>query len=694
MFKDGPLSVLLIEDDSTQWRKIPALLAESRPTRLQVIAVTGVAAGLDALANHMAHVILLAMPAGDRGLPDLTVLLGRCDGCPVIVLGHDDDPELASAMLARGAADYLPQGQCDGPLLARAVRYAAQRVTDLEQMKAALAKERSLLRAVIDSVPDHIYVKDTHHRFVLTNLATQQFFGRSGEALAGKTDQDLFPPDAASSFRWEEEQVLQSGQPRINREEHVVAANGLHKWTLTTKVPLRDHKANVIGIVGINRDITVRKSAIQQLEQTNVKLARREQELLTALEDLRRSHEALQNTQLQLLQVEKMESVGRLAAGIAHEVKNPLAIIATGIDFLKQTLPPERDLATRALASMGRAVERADSVIRGLLDFSAPAALYAAPCDLNSVIRQALLLVDHELMRMQSESTRGIGRFLAFGFDRRQQGRAGLSQLVHQRASMRCPMAAESPSARGPSNWQTSATTWATTAPTVSAPAKSSSSPKWMTPAMAFPKINCPRSSTPFSPPSRPAKGPGLDFRLPKPSLIYTADCCNCSIVPRGACGRCSCSRPLESFPMTQTNLPKTRVLIVDDEEDFTLMMGMALRQTGNYDTREENNALNTVSAAREFQPHVVLLDVMMPEADGGDIAGDLKADDATAHVPIIFLTALVGNEETTLGGLVSGGHRFLPKPVSLAELTQCIAEVTGIDPSGTMPPPGLEAEG
>jgi DNA-binding response OmpR family regulator len=106
-------------------------------------------------------------------------------------------------------------------------------------------------------------------------------------------------------------------------------------------------------------------------------------------------------------------------------------------------------------------------------------------------------------------------------------------------------------------------------------------------------------------------------------------------------------------------------------------MMGMALQQTGQYEIREENNATHTVSAAREFRPDVVLLDVMMPEADGGDIAGDLKADDLTAHIPIIFLTALVGNEETSLGGLLSGGHRFLPKPVSLAELTQCIEEVT-----------------
>src|SRR5665213_3010337 len=103
----------------------------------------------------------------------------------------------------------------------------------------------------------------------------------------------------------------------------------------------------------------------------------------------------------------------------------------------------------------------------------------------------------------------------------------------------------------------------------------------------------------------------------------------------------------------------KIRVLIVDDEEDFTLMMGMALQQAGLYETREENSALHTVHAARDFRPDVVLLDVMMPEADGGDIAGQLKANDATANIPIIFLTALVGNDATDPGGLLSGAHRF-----------------------------------
>ena len=267
-------------------------------------------------------------------------------------------------------------------------------------MAEALAEERNLLRSLIDSVPDHIYVKDTRHRFVLANLAAQRFLGMTTEELVGKTDQDLFPADAASSFRWEEEQVMRWGQSSINREERITAPDGRQRWNLTTKVPLRDKQLRIVGLVGINRDISERKRATGELQRTNTILEGRERELLAVVDELKRSHEKLEAMQLQLLQVEKMESVGRLAAGIAHEVKNPLAIISTGIDYLTQDGAGEGpDALARVLGSMGRAVRRADTVIRGLLDFSAPAPLLAEPCDLNGVIRQALMLVDHELRR-------------------------------------------------------------------------------------------------------------------------------------------------------------------------------------------------------------------------------------------------------------------------------------------------------
>lgn len=124
------------------------------------------------------------------------------------------------------------------------------------------------------------------------------------------------------------------------------------------------------------------------------------------------------------------------------------------------------------------------------------------------------------------------------------------------------------------------------------------------------------------------------------------------------------------------TPLPKRRVLIVDDEQDFTFMTALTLQQMGNYEVREENDAAKALAAAREFKPDVILLDVMMPELDGGDVVAQLRAEHATRDIPVIFLTALVRTGDAETSGLTSGGHRFVPKPVSFDELTAYIDEV------------------
>jgi PAS domain S-box-containing protein len=401
MGRSESAAVLLIERDGDGSSAASAALKEILSTSYRLTLAPDIRTAIEIFRASPADVLLVMASADDPGLTALDALRGHCGDCPIIVLGALDNSPAEECCEARRGVEYLSQGEWRGPALVRAIRRAIARLAEVKQMEEVLAEERNLLRAVIDTIPDQIYVKDIHHRFVLANLATQRFFGATGEALVGKTDGDFFSADAASSFRWEEEQVLRSGRAVMNREERTVSPEGKAQWNLTTKAPLRDKRANVIGLVGINRNITERKRAIEQLQRTNEMLERREQELLRALADLKQSHETLQNTQLQLLQFDKLESVGRLAAGIAHEVKNPLAIISTGIDYLTQVAAERAadDPLNRVVGSMSRAVRRADAVIRGLLDFSAPAALCAELCDLNLVIRQALVLVDHELMR-------------------------------------------------------------------------------------------------------------------------------------------------------------------------------------------------------------------------------------------------------------------------------------------------------
>jgi CheY-like chemotaxis protein len=117
------------------------------------------------------------------------------------------------------------------------------------------------------------------------------------------------------------------------------------------------------------------------------------------------------------------------------------------------------------------------------------------------------------------------------------------------------------------------------------------------------------------------------------------------------------------------------RIFIVDDESGFTRLLKLTLEKTGGFLVREENDGTNAWRAAREFKPDIIFLDIVMPKIDGGDVAQQIRSDPALAHVPIIFLTAIVSQTETNSE---IGGFPFLAKPVSLDAITRCIREHLG----------------
>ena len=121
--------------------------------------------------------------------------------------------------------------------------------------------------------------------------------------------------------------------------------------------------------------------------------------------------------------------------------------------------------------------------------------------------------------------------------------------------------------------------------------------------------------------------------------------------------------------------MEKKRLLLVDDDLSFTRMMKLNLERAGAYEVRIENTGSNAVASAREFKPHLILLDVIMPEVDGGDVAAMLKADPFLKDTPVVFLTALVSGEENASGGLIRSGYRFIGKLASEKEMLQCIEE-------------------
>jgi PAS domain S-box-containing protein len=297
--------------------------------------------------------------------------------------------------------------------------------------------ERKMLRALIDNIPDFMYVKDTESRFVVANSHLARVVGvETPEQLMGCTDFDLYPQELADAFYRDDQEVMWSGQPLYDREEEGFDSAGNLSYVLTTKVPLRDENGKVTGMAGVGRDISARKKAEDALREAERKYRgifdnaiigifqstpegrflsvnnsmastygydspedminsitdiskqfyvdpNRRQEFLNSVaklggvqnfecEGFRKGGSRVWTTMSvraihqdgvivryegmsediternlmreQLAQAQKLESVGQLAAGIAHEINTPTQYIGDNVRFLKDAFQDLKDL--------------------------------------------------------------------------------------------------------------------------------------------------------------------------------------------------------------------------------------------------------------------------------------------------------------------------------------------------------------
>jgi len=117
-----------------------------------------------------------------------------------------------------------------------------------------------------------------------------------------------------------------------------------------------------------------------------------------------------------------------------------------------------------------------------------------------------------------------------------------------------------------------------------------------------------------------------------------------------------------------------TRLLIIDDEPDFTALLKANLEEAGDFLVRQVNDSENAVKAAQEFRPHLCVIDVVMPGMDGGDVVAKFRADPALKDVPVMMLTALVEeNPESSDGETQTGGLPFVSKTSDFETILACI---------------------
>lgn len=273
-------------------------------------------------------------------------------------------------------------------------------VTERKQLAVERRRAEEKYAHLFENAIEGIFQTTPDGRFLTVNTAWARALGYDSPQELMTSITDLARQHYVDADRREEfKRQLAEHDAVHGFETQVRCKDGSVIWISLSARLVRDETGGIALYEGFAQDITARKTA--------------EEELKRALAEITRAHEELKATQMRLIQAEKMETIGRLAAGVAHEVKNPLAIALMGIEYLKD-LPKIRDRnVPLVLKEMKTAIERADKVIRGLLDFSVPTRLDLHEQDLNKVVRRSLALVRHELDKHHIRLVQRLDRRLA-----------------------------------------------------------------------------------------------------------------------------------------------------------------------------------------------------------------------------------------------------------------------------------------
>ncbi|MBP8976233.1 MAG: PAS domain S-box protein, partial [Bacteroidetes bacterium] len=402
-------------------------------------------------------------------------------------------------------------------------------ITDITNRKKAeeeLTQERTLLRVIINNLPDAIYVKDIKTRKILANKVDVQNMGaQSEEEVLGKDDFAFFPKDIAQAFYNDDMYVLQTGNPVLNREEKIRFADGSVGYLLTSKVPLRNSTGKIVGIVGIGHNITEWKRAEEALKKSeaiykefvendltgdfiassegiiqscNTAFAKifgfssseeaqgislsslfpspeNFQRLLTFISEQKRleyyetslkSRDGREiyvvmnivgktdkdgklteiigyvfddtrrhELEKQIIQTQKMESIGILAGGIAHDFNNILGIILGYTSLLEQE-SEKQQISAKNLEIIRKAVERGAALVRQILTFARQTDIHAATLNINDIIKELYQMLYETFPRIIEINTNLDPELLPIIGDQTQLHQAILNLAVNAKDAM------------------------------------------------------------------------------------------------------------------------------------------------------------------------------------------------------------------------------------------------------------------
>ena len=207
--------------------------------------------------------------------------------------------------------------------------------------------EEGFFRDLMDSIPDVIYFKDRVGRLVLVNKAHARGLGLKPEEVIGKTDFDIFGKSRAQKMLEDDMRVIKTGKPIIDKIERATRADGVDNYVSTTKIPRYDSKGNIIGLIGITRDIT-RRMQLERLKEENANIEKKIQALK---------------------QLNRMKS--EFISIASHELRTPLAIVKEALLLMSEGVAGAvNEKQRRILINANKNVERLNRLIEDLLDVS------------------------------------------------------------------------------------------------------------------------------------------------------------------------------------------------------------------------------------------------------------------------------------------------------------------------------------
>jgi PAS domain S-box-containing protein len=374
------IKVLLVEDEAAYAQLLQEILQELSEARVQVTAAHRLSeAELCLDAGHFDVILLdLSLPEW-QGLETYTEAKKLAGAIPIIVLTGSDDETLALEAVRAGAQDYVVKGQFDCRMLLRIIRYAIER----KRAEEALREREEFFRLISENVQDLIAVIDRDGRRLYNSPSYRATLGDPAQLAGTNSFQEIHPEDRATVTEIFQ-QTLRTGVGR-RVEYRLLLKDGAVRYIESQGSVIRDAAGEPCKVVLVSRDVTERKETVESLQR--------------ALSDLKKSHEELAAAQLQLIHAEKLAAVSTFAAGVAHEVRNPLQAIILGVDYLSHHVVSNDEMATAVLDEMAQAVQKADAIIRGLVEFSACNQREVKDRDLSAIVEQAVRSVQDELAK-------------------------------------------------------------------------------------------------------------------------------------------------------------------------------------------------------------------------------------------------------------------------------------------------------